>query len=136
MIDDRIEGAYPTLVMTDMTDRIIKDMQKQTETYIIEQLMTLDIDKDVLIKQTQEIQRLNAELDKYRWIPVEERLPEDRRVVLVTAYWHETYQVMEGCYFGDGLWWCVPYNNCGEHMQRLKPKAWMPLPNAPKGEKE
>lgn len=136
MIDDRIEGAYPTLVMTDMTDRIIKDMQKQTETYIIEQLMTLDIDKDVLIKQTQEIQRLNAELDKYRWIPVEERLPEDRRVVLVTAYWHETYQVMEGCYFGDGLWWCVPYNNCGEHMQRLKPKAWMPLPQPPKGEEE
>ena len=62
------------------------------------------------------------------WIPVSERLPEDRREVLVTAYWHETYQVMVASYFGDGLWWCVPFNNCGEHMQRLKPKAWMPLP--------
>ena len=63
-----------------------------------------------------------------RWNPISERLPEDRRGVLVTAYWHETYQVMMASYFGDGLWWCVPFNNCGEHMQRLKPKAWMPLP--------
>lgn len=65
-----------------------------------------------------------------KWIPVSERLPEDRREVLVTAYWHEAYQVMMASYFGDGLWWCVPFNNCGEHMQRLKPKAWMPLPSA------
>ena len=64
-----------------------------------------------------------------KWIPVSERLPEDRREVLVMAYWHETYQVMMASYFGDGLWWCVPFNNCGEHMQRLKPKAWMPLPD-------
>ena len=71
-----------------------------------------------------------------RWIPVSERLPEDRREVLVTAYWHETYQVMMALYYGDGLWWCVPFNNCGEHMQRLKPKAWMPLPKAYKAESE
>ncbi len=67
---------------------------------------------------------------KTEWIPVSERLPEDRREVLVTAYWHETYQVMMGSYYGNGLWWCVPFNNCGEHMQRLNPKAWMPLPKA------
>lgn len=63
-----------------------------------------------------------------KWISCSERLPEDRRAVLVTAYWHETYQVMMASYFGDGLWWCAPFNNCGEHMQRLNPKAWMPLP--------
>ena len=68
-----------------------------------------------------------------RWIPISERLPKDRREVLVTAYWHETYQVMMASYFGDGLWWCVPFNNCGDHVQRLKPKAWMPLPSAYKG---
>lgn len=62
------------------------------------------------------------------WVPISERLPEDRREVLVTAYWHETYQVMMASYYGDGLWWCVPFNNCGEHTQRLNPKAWMPLP--------
>ena len=54
--------------------------------------------------------------EQTRWIPVNERTPEDRRTVLVTAYWHETYQVMMGSYYGDGLWWCVPYNNCGKHM--------------------
>lgn len=65
---------------------------------------------------------------KGKWIPVSERLPEDRREVLVTAYWHETYQVMMASYYGDGLWWCVPFNNLGKHMQKLSPKAWMPLP--------
>lgn len=63
-----------------------------------------------------------------RWIPVSEKLPEDRNIVLVTAYWHETYQVMEASYYGDGLWWCVPFNNCGDHMKKLNPKAWQPLP--------
>lgn len=71
-----------------------------------------------------------------RWIPCSERLPEDRREVLVTAYWHETYQVMMASYFGDGLWWCVPFNNSGEHTQRLKPKAWMPLPKPYNAETE
>lgn len=63
-----------------------------------------------------------------KWVSVKDRLPEDRRIVLVTAYWNETYQVMEASYFGDGVWWCVPFNNCGDHMQQLKPKAWMELP--------
>lgn len=71
-----------------------------------------------------------------RWIPCSERLPRDRRAVLVTAYWHETYQVIMASYFGDGLWWCVPFNNSGEHTQRLKPKAWMPLPKPYKVEME
>ena len=75
-------------------------------------------------------------LKQTRWIPVSERLPEDRREVLVTAYWYETYQVMTASYYGDGLWWCVPFNNCGEHMQRLNPKAWMPLPEPYKAESE
>lgn len=52
-------------------------------------------------------------LEQTRWIPCSERTPEDRREVLVTAYWHETYQVMMASYFGDGLWWCVPFNNSG-----------------------
>ena len=62
-----------------------------------------------------------------KWIPVTEALPENRNVVLATVYWHETYQVMEASYFGSD-WWCVPFNNCGKHMQKLNPIAWMPLP--------
>ena len=75
-------------------------------------------------------------LKQTKWIPCSERMPKDRRVVLVTAYWHETYQVMMASYFGNGLWWCVPFNNNGEPMQRLKPKAWIPLPKPYKAESE
>ena len=88
-----------------------------------------DINMDIYTDEVKEFVRgLPSVQPKAKWIPVSERLPEDRREVLVTAYWHETYQVMMASYFGDGLWWCVPFNNCGEHMQRLKPKAWMSLP--------
>ena len=69
-----------------------------------------------------------------KWIPVTEALPENRNVVLVIAYWHETYQVMMASYYGNSLWWCVPYNNCGKHMQKLNPIAWMPLPEPWRGE--
>lgn len=79
---------------------------------------------------------LIKEHEERQWIPVTEGLPEDRREVLVTAYWHETYQVMMASYYGDGLWWCVPFNNCGEHMQRLNPKAWIPIPEPYKQEVE
>ena len=88
--------------------------------------------KDLLSAYDMAIQALK----QTKWIPCSERMPKDRRVVLVTAYWHETYQVMMASYFGDGLWWCVPFNNSGEPMQRLKPKAWIPLPKPYKGEME
>ena len=68
-----------------------------------------------------------------KWIPVTEALPENRNVVLVTVYWHETYQVMQASCFGSD-WWCVPFNNCGKHMQKLNPIAWMPLPEVYRGE--
>ena len=84
-----------------------------------------------LAKWLKELKQLS---EQTKWIPCSERLPGDRRAVLVTAYWHETYQVMMASYFGDRLWWCVPFNNSGEPMQKLKPKAWMPLPASYQGE--
>jgi len=75
---------------------------------------------------------------KQRWIPVSERLPENRNLVLVTTYWHETYQVMVGSYWGNGVWWCAPWNNTSrEHLKMLNAVAWMPLPEPYKeGESE
>ena len=75
-------------------------------------------------------------LEQTRWIPVSVRLPEDRKLVLVTAFWHEKYQVMVGSYFGNDEWWCVPWNNTSEPQQLLKTIAWMPLPEPYKAESE
>lgn len=54
------------------------------------------------------IDALNREIDRVqeqnKWhLCSDGDLPNDRRTVLVVAYWHETYRVMEGSYYGDGL---------------------------------
>ena len=102
---------------------------------VLDEDRTVETYKELLVACYNDLPPVTP-VHKKEWIPVSERLPEDRREVLVTAYWHETYQVMIGSYFGDGLWWCVPFNNSGEHMQKLKPKAWMPLPEPYKEESE
>lgn len=91
---------------------------------------------EICLSERMVVSMVEAQHKVGEWIPCGARLPDDRRCVLVTAYWHETYQVMMACYFGDGLWWCVPYNNCGKHMQKLNPIAWMPLPEPYKEDKD
>ena len=63
------------------------------------------------------------------WIPVEERLPEDRGDVLVVAYWHERW----GVYMG----WCAPeraewsvHVGIGDRND-VSVTHWMPLPEPP-----
>lgn len=64
------------------------------------------------------------------WIPVTERLPEDRSDVLVVAYWHERW----GVYMG----WCAPkraewsvHIGIGDRND-VAVTHWMPLPEPPK----
>lgn len=71
----------------------------------------------------------SAELLERRWIPVEERLPEDRSDVLVVAYWHERW----GAYMG----WCAPeraawsvHVGIGDRSD-IAVTHWMPLPEPP-----
>lgn len=134
----------PVTITYDAVHDVISKMEVNTDERIYKAILNVGItvDKEELIKAIEydrhqyEAGYADGKEDgKPRWIPVSERLPEDRRTVLVTAYWHETYQVMEGSYFGDDVWWCVPFNNCGEHMQRLKPIAWMSLPESYKENK-
>ena len=68
----------------------------------------------------------SAELLERRWIPVDERLPEDRGDVLVVAYWHERW----GVYMG----WCAPeraawsvHIGIGDRND-VAVTHWMPLP--------
>lgn len=112
--------------------------------FICEVIMTINNAPTVELTEEQAIDKLHetgwlirhdkemTERPQGEWVSVSERLPEDRNLVLVTAYWHETYQVMQASYFGEGEkngWWCVPWNNCGEHMRNdLHVIAWQLLP--------
>lgn len=71
----------------------------------------------------------DALLEKKRWIPVTERLPEDRGDVLVVAYWHERWGVHLGwCARERGAWSVrVGFANRSD----LAVTHWMPLPEAP-----
>ena len=75
----------------------------------------------------------SAELLERRWIPVEERLPEDRSDVLVVAYWHERW----GAYMG----WCAPeraawsvHVGIGDRSD-IAVTHWMSLPEPPEEER-
>ena len=75
----------------------------------------------------------SAELLERRWIPVEERLPEERSDVLVVAYWHERW----GAYMG----WCAPeraawsvHVGIGDRSD-IAVTHWMPLPEPPEEER-
>ena len=71
--------------------------------------------------------------ERQRWIPVEERLPEDRSDVLVVAYWHKRW----GVYMG----WCAPeraawsvHVGIGDRSD-IAVTHWMPLPEPPEEER-
>lgn len=79
----------------------------------------------------QEIEKLRRQVP--RWIPVAERLPEDRSNVLVVAYWHERW----GVYMG----WCAPeraewsvHVGIGDRDD-VAVTYWMPLPEPPEEER-
>ena len=90
---------------------------------------------DRIANQNTNILALQREIEKLRgqvprWIPVEERLPEDRSDVLVVAYWHERW----GVYMG----WCAPeraewsvHVGIGDRSD-VAVVYWMPLPAPPK----
>lgn len=112
----RIDEAYPQL----QTQEVMSEFNQQTGEYICKLLVSLDIDKDVLIKQTQEIQRLNNKIDKLyeqnKWHLCSEELPSDNRGVLCfDAY---------GDYF---VGWYNTYWTVGEHIQ-INVIAWTELP--------
>lgn len=69
---------------------------------------------------------------RQRWIPVTERLPEDRSNVLVVAYWHERWGVYMGWCAPERVEWCV-HIGIGDRDD-VAVTHWMPLPAAPEVE--
>lgn len=68
----------------------------------------------------------SAELLERRWIPVTERLPEDRSDVLVVAYWHERWGVYMGWFAPEWVAWSV-HIGIGDRSD-IAVTHWMPLP--------
>jgi len=72
-----------------------------------------------------------------RWIPVTERLPDDRRDVQITVFWHDAWRTMYGYY--DGAYWHL-YAPMHTEVADVYVIGWMekpapmPLQKPPKGE--
>lgn len=72
-----------------------------------------------------------------QWIPVTERLPDDRRDVQITVFWHDAWRTMYGYY--DGAFWHL-YAPMHTEVADVEVIGWMekpapmPLPEPPKEE--
>ena len=89
------------------------------------------------------IERLTARCARYaeeiavaqertRWVPVEERLPEDRSYVLVVAYWYKRWGVYMGWCATERAEWSV-HVGIGDRSD-VAVVYWMPLPEPPEVE--
>lgn len=93
-----------------------------------------DWQEDAAADALARIQQLEAQVP--RWIPVEERLPEKHKIVLVfkrrTAHfiWSDADWNIEADWCGEDGWSRTPHNGC------FAVTHWMPLPQPPKEEEE
>ena len=71
------------------------------------------------------LERLEKQVPK--WIPVTERLPENREDVLVVAFWHERWNVQWGWYAPNGKVWHIGLMEETDYPVSY----WMPLPQLP-----
>ncbi len=85
------------------------------------------------------VQKLNAEEKKHRWIPVEERLPDEDEYVLM-SFENFTLPIIgryEKDNDGGGAWYAGDDDGCDTcSSQDLFVNAWMPLPEPYRAEVE
>lgn len=74
----------------------------------------------------------SVSIGRRAWIPVKERLPEDRDDVLVVAFWAERWGVYMGwCVAEKKQWYVNTGNTCGAVNRGVPVAYWMPLPELP-----
>ena len=77
------------------------------------------------------IAELEQELDKHRWIPVEERLPDKTDIYLITFGKYETARAVIASHYLDGEWLSLDHGYVFGTV-----KAWTPMPEPYKGGEE
>lgn len=123
-------GVSECAIMREAADRIAN--QSNHIAALQQEIEKLRGQNEQLREAAALVTKESAELLERRWIPVEERLPEDRSDVLVVAYWHERW----GVYMG----WCAPeraawsvHIGIGDRSD-IAVTHWMPLPEPPEVE--
>ncbi len=72
-----------------------------------------------------------VDMETPQWTPCSEKMPEDRRDVLVTCFIHENWQTKIGYWNGDS-WVISAYEK--RWIDELEVTAWMPMPKPYNGE--
>ena len=76
------------------------------------------------------VNKWESRTNNQKWISVEDRLPEDNETVLTI----DTESVMEVCFYQTE--WKGVFQRYGGLVKIFNITHWMPLPEAPKGERE
>ena len=94
-LTDMFDSRFIPQMIESPVDSIIRKIEGDTETYICNRLMELNIDKDILMNQTQEIIRLNQVIAEY------ERMEEQGLLVkLPCAIGSDIYFIPSNAQFG------------------------------------
>lgn len=76
-------------------------------------------------KAADAIEALSEKEKTAQWIPVTERLPDDRRDVQITVFWHDAWRTMYGYY--DGAFWHL-YAPMHTEVADVEVIGWMEKP--------
>lgn len=115
------------ILMTDIQHQIAEQQDEQIYKAVVS--VGINVDKEELIRalaydrQQYAFGYMDGTRDsKPRWIPVEERLPEDNERILILSLLSNHYvaQHFRGHFYVDGT--------------HISTSHWMPLPEPPKGE--
>ena len=85
-----------------------------------------ECESDLGLAAADAIEELSRELNKRRWIPVMERLPEYDQVVLVFGG-----KSVYTAYYGENKYGGVTWHKLNSKNHNCNPTYWMPLPDAP-----
>lgn len=130
---------YDELVkrLRDLAGEQMFDFERQPYLQAADAIEELSHDYEKLAEDFNGAVELLHKKSKPSWIPVTERVPDNRRDVQITAFWHDAWRTMYGYY--DGAYWHL-YTSTHIEVTDVYVIGWMekptpmPLPEPPKEE--